>query len=113
MLRSPRRSARKHASALGLSDRSVRKILHQDLHFHPYKMAIVQELYERDFNSQRNAREVLLEVIPEDAIVFFSDEAHFHLCGSVNKQNMRYRADTNPRQLHESLCIHPKSQCGA
>ena len=62
MLRSPRRSARKHASALGLSDRSLRRILHEDLHFHPYKMAIVQELYERDFNSRRNACEVLLEV---------------------------------------------------
>ncbi|KAF2898969.1 hypothetical protein ILUMI_07205 [Ignelater luminosus] len=40
MLRSPRRSARKHASALRLSDRSVRRILRDDLHFHPYKMAI-------------------------------------------------------------------------
>ena len=39
----PRCSARKHASALGLSDRSVRRILHDDLHCHPYKMAIVQE----------------------------------------------------------------------
>ncbi|KAF2882132.1 hypothetical protein ILUMI_24054 [Ignelater luminosus] len=48
MLRSPRRSARKHASALRLSDRSVRRILRDDLHFHPYKMAIVQELSERD-----------------------------------------------------------------
>ena len=71
MLRSPRRSARKHASALGLTDRSVSRILHEDLHFHPYKMAIVQELYERDFNSWRNACEVLLEVVPEDAIVLF------------------------------------------
>ncbi|KAF2897418.1 hypothetical protein ILUMI_08744 [Ignelater luminosus] len=48
MLRSPRRSARKHASALRLSDRSVRRILRDDLHFHPYKMAIVQELSEQD-----------------------------------------------------------------
>ena len=47
MLRSPRRSARKHASALGLSDRSVRRILHEDLHFHPYKMAIAQESQNR------------------------------------------------------------------
>ncbi|KAF2893466.1 hypothetical protein ILUMI_12705 [Ignelater luminosus] len=47
MLRSPRRSARKHASALRLSDRSVRRILRDDLHFHPYKMAIVQELSEQ------------------------------------------------------------------
>ena len=70
MLRSPRRSARKHESALGLSDLSVRRIFHGDLHFHPYKMAIVQELYEQDFNFQRNTCEVLLEVVPEDAVDF-------------------------------------------
>ena len=34
-------------------------------------MAIVQELYERYFNSRRNACEVLPEVVPENAIVFF------------------------------------------
>ena len=44
ILQSPSRSARKHASALGISNRSVHRILHQDLHFHPYKMAVVQEL---------------------------------------------------------------------
>ena len=44
---SQRRSARKHASAPGLSDRSVRR-LHDDLHYHLCKMAIVQELSERE-----------------------------------------------------------------
>jgi len=33
ILQSPRRSARKHAVALGMSDTSVRRILHQDLKF--------------------------------------------------------------------------------
>lgn len=108
ILRSPRRSARKHASALRLSDRSVRRILHDDLHYHPYKLAIVQELSERDFNSRRNACVAFLENVPEDAIVFFSDEAHFHLSGYVNKQNMRYWADTNPRELHQRPLHSPK-----
>ena len=49
VLQSPRRSARKHASALGISNRSVRRILHQDLHFHPYKMVVVQELTQQDW----------------------------------------------------------------
>ena len=52
-------------------------------------MAIVQEISERDFSSRRNACEALLENVPEDAILYFSDEAHFHLTGYVNKQNMR------------------------
>ena len=108
VLQSPRRSARKHASALGLSDRSVRRILHDDLHYHPYKMAIVQELSVRNFTSRRNACEALLENVLEDAIVYFSDEAHFHLTGCVNKQNMRYWADTNPHELHERPLHSPK-----
>ena len=35
VMQSPTRSARKHASILGLSDRTVRRILHTDLKFHP------------------------------------------------------------------------------
>jgi hypothetical protein len=33
--------------------------------------------------------------------VLSSDEAHFHLSGCVNKQNFRYWAENNPRQLQE------------
>jgi len=42
--RSPRRSVRQHSQLLNLSDRSVRRILHHYLHFHPYKLQIVQKL---------------------------------------------------------------------
>jgi hypothetical protein len=30
-----------------------------------------------------------------------SDEAYFHLNGTVNKQNLRYWAAENPRDIHE------------
>ena len=50
-------------------------------------MAIVQELSVRDFTSRRNACEALLENVPEDAIVYFSDEAHVHLTGCVNTKH--------------------------
>ncbi|XP_039294955.1 uncharacterized protein LOC120353834 [Nilaparvata lugens] len=42
------------------------------------------------------------------ATLFCSDEAHFHLCGAVNKQNFRYWAANNPRQLHERPLNSPK-----
>lgn len=100
ILRSPRRSARKHASALGISDRTVRRILHNNLKFHPYKLAVVHQLTERDFASRLTACEAINN-LPHDALVFYSDEAHFHLSGCVNKQNMRYWSDVNPRELHE------------
>ena len=48
IVKGPRRSVRKHSAVIGLSDRSVWRILHKDLNFHPYKMAIFQELSDRD-----------------------------------------------------------------
>lgn len=101
VLQSPQRSARKHAAALLMSDRSVRRILHMDLHFHPYKMVVVQELSRRDWQSRTEACQTILESLPPEAVVFFSDEAHFHLCGSVNKQNLRYWSENNPQKIHE------------
>ncbi|XP_050302993.1 uncharacterized protein LOC126740872 [Anthonomus grandis grandis] len=87
--RSPRRSAIKHASALRLSDRSVRRILHIDLKFHRYKMMIVQELSERDWENRRECSNDILQNVPQNALLITSDEAHFHLSGCVNKQNFR------------------------
>lgn len=98
---SPKRSARKHARALQLSDRSVRRILHHDLRFHPYKMVVVQELFERDYENRVRSCANILQNVPEDAVVLFSDEAHFHLSGCVNHQNFRYWSGQNPRELHE------------
>ena len=45
--RSPHRSAVRHATTLGITARSARRILHNDLHYHPYKMQIVQALIVR------------------------------------------------------------------
>lgn len=101
VIRSPRRSSSKRAAALRLSDRSTRPILHDDLHFHAYKMVVTQQLSERDFVSRQTACETLLDNLPPNAVVFFSDEAHFHISGCVNKQNMRYWSETNPREIHQ------------
>jgi hypothetical protein len=48
MLQSPHRSARWQALALGLKDSSIQRILHKDLHYHPYKIQVAQELSEHD-----------------------------------------------------------------
>ena len=39
--------------------------------------------------------------------IIFSDEAHFHLCGFVNKQNCLVWAHKNPRQIVEKP-LHPR-----
>ena len=61
---SPQRSAARHALALGVSDRNVRRILHLDLKFHPYKIMMVQELQERDWHERRAAFERMLANVP-------------------------------------------------
>jgi len=45
----------------------------------------------------------MLEIIKEneDAIIMMSDEAHFHLNASVNKQNFWHWAPQNPHEVHE------------
>jgi len=35
------------------------------------------------------------------AVLLSSDEAHFHFSRAVNKQNFRYWAERNPRELQE------------
>jgi hypothetical protein len=47
--RSPQRSARRHSVALGLSTRTVRRIWHDDLHLHTYKMQMGHALNPGDY----------------------------------------------------------------
>lgn len=105
---SPRRPARKQAAALHMSDRSVRRILRFDLHFHPYKMAIVQQLKPNDYANRRAFAEQMIDLMTDEKIFMMSDEAHFHLDGYVNKQNFRYWSITNPEELHERPLHSPK-----
>ena len=103
VVRSPTRSARRHAVELGMSESTLRRILHKDLGFHPYKMMIIQTLNKGDYQQCSAFAELMLEIIEEneDAIIMMSDEAHFHLNGSVNKQNFRYWAPQIPHEVHE------------
>ena len=64
---SPKRSAHKHAMALGISSQNLRRILHADLKLHPYKMMLAQELSERDHANRRAVSvEILEQVSPCD-----------------------------------------------
>uniref|UniRef100_UPI00358F6F10 uncharacterized protein n=1 Tax=Myxine glutinosa TaxID=7769 RepID=UPI00358F6F10 len=64
-------------------------------------MTVVKELNEGDWISRRELCENILQRVPEDAVLLCSDEAHFHLSGSVNKQNFSYCSEDKPRMLHE------------
>ena len=81
--RSPRRSAVRHATTLGITPRSVRRILHNDLHYHTYKFQIVQALNTRDYGARVSFCQDMLDLISEDLVndIWVSDEAQFHVTG--------------------------------
>ena len=54
LLHSLNRSAQRHATELGIGNRLVRRFLHEDLHFHPYKLVIVQLLKAGDYAQRLN-----------------------------------------------------------
>ena len=110
LLRSPSRSARRHSSELGLSSRSLRRILHLDLHFHPYKLVVVQQLKPGDYAQRVTFAHEMQAIFQhnDNLILCMSDEARFHLNGMVNQQNCRYWASENPKQLHGRRLHRPK-----
>jgi len=73
---------------------------------HPYKIATAQKLKGSDFENCTKLCRDLLNVRVTN--VFCSDEAHFHLSGTVNKQNFRYRSEGNSRELHQRAAHDPK-----
>ena len=78
---SPKRSAYKHAMALGISSRILRRILHADLKLHPYKMMLAQELSETDHANRRAiSAEILEQVSP----------CEFFLCGYLKQKVFKY-----------------------
>jgi hypothetical protein len=50
----------------------------------------------------------VVEAFLKNADLWSSDEAHFHLSGTVNKQNFRYWAAENPREVHARPLHSPK-----
>ena len=68
-------------------------------------MQLTQELQATDHLQGRDFVDWFFENQQVDADfsakIMFSDEAHFHLDGFVNKQNCRIWAAENPKEIHE------------
>ncbi|KAG8297997.1 hypothetical protein J6590_108292 [Homalodisca vitripennis] len=81
------------------------RILHKDLNLHAYKVQLTQDLKPNDHFKRRQYAEWLVEQTEVNGDfskkIIFSDEAHFHLSGFVNKQNCRIWANENPRVIVE------------
>lgn len=108
---SPETSVRHRAQELHLTPSTLHRILTKDLNLHAYKVQLTQELKPADHLQRRQYSQWMHEMHAADdhftRKIIFSDEAHFHLSGFVNKQNCRIWADENPRELVEKP-MHPQ-----
>ena len=110
--RTPQVSVRRLASQVGLSAASTWRILKTDLGLSPYKVTVCQELSATDCHH----REVFCKWFLEKCAakpsflncVWWSDEAHFHLNGLVNRQNYRFWGKDRPREVIEIPLHSPK-----
>lgn len=64
-------------------------------------MTVIFELFLRAFHNLLTYCQRQLEVISENALDFFNDEAYFYLSGCVNKQNSVTGQRLTPREFHE------------
>lgn len=96
-------STRRRSQQLNISRTTLRRILHQDLGMYTYKVQLVQELKQVDHQQRFRFADWALNKLNDDPDfarkIIFSDEAHFHLGGYVNKQNCRIWGTENPHAV--------------
>ncbi|GBM02257.1 hypothetical protein AVEN_108806-1 [Araneus ventricosus] len=95
-------SAREAGRITGLTESSIRRILHGILNLHPYKIQALHQLLPADFDERQNFATWALAQMERDSQwllnVMWTDEAHFPLHGDVNTQNSRIWATSNPQR---------------
>lgn len=111
IIENPHNPLSRIAQEYGVDRKSVTKIL-KTHGYHPYKIRLVQELSEDDYDRRVEFCDEMMRRCDEDNQFFnwicFSDEATFELSGSVNRQNLRNWADVNPHWMRDSHTQHPQ-----
>ena len=111
--RSLKKSIRRQSQELGLSRASVQRIMIKDVQLYPYKIHIKHRLTPADMAKRAVMCLWFENKIEEDPDflddVWFSDEAHFLLCGQVNSKNNVFWGTQAPdevlqRPLHSVKC---------
>ena len=110
-VRSPRKSLRRRSSEVGLAKSTVQGIMKQDLNLYPYKLEIKQTLTDKDKEKRFQMSTWFNEMMENDehwvGKIWFSDEAYFHLDGSVNRQNCRIWG-TGPPNFVTTKSLHSR-----
>jgi len=93
LIKNPHDSSRKVTLQHDTDQKSVLKILKNNK-FHPYKVHLVQEPNDDDFDRRIEFCELMMERIDEDpnflSNIVFSDEGTFQINDNVNRHNCRF-----------------------
>ena len=107
----PNISHRRLAQAIGTSRETARIIMRKDLQLFPYKIQLTQYISPAAISARLDFANLMIEKMERGEIDFgkiiFSDEAHFHLEGYVNRQNMRFWGTSKP-DFSAVTRLHPK-----
>ena len=99
LVENPHLSVRARARETDIPRESVRRLLRNDLQAYPFKPKILQALSEEDKAMRHAFCEEMSTILENDATfldqLVFTDEANFHLNGTVNRHNCRYWAKEN------------------
>lgn len=94
-----------------ISHMSVDRVLKCEK-FHPYKIHLVQELSEDDFDRRLEFSEQMMDLCNANPNfinkIMFSDESTFCLNGNVNRHNIRYWSKENPQWIQEQHTQFPQ-----
>ena len=108
----PRKSVRRIAAETGLKRSSKHAILRRSLHMFPYKIQSYQAIPASAMRQPLDSANRMLNMINNDGFdvdyIWFTDEAHFHLNGFVNKQNWRFWGSKNPYLCEAKPLYCPK-----
>lgn len=98
-------SLRRAHQSLNISKTTIHRVLKKSLKLKPYKTLQRHLIPERSIPRRLIGAKSLLDAITDDPNfienVWFTDEAHFELSGSVNKQNDRHWYRNQPNIIAE------------
>lgn len=111
-VRSPKKSITRRSMQFGVAKSTMHKVLHKKLKLHGYKIQLLHEIKPTDRPRRTDFAVEILQRIDNDPNflqnVLFTDEATFHVNGSVNRHNCRIWGAEHPRVLAEYIRDSPK-----
>ena len=109
----PQIFVRRRSRELQASKTSVQRMLKHDLRLFPYCPRLLQEISDEDRAHRASFCEEMIFLLDNDPFflhqLLFSNEAHFHLSGEVNRHNIHYWASENPKQVLTAPLQSPRT----